>query len=240
MKRFNWNNIRLLLIIAAIGFLYSFSGGRNEARKLKGVSIEFADKESYITKDKVNKLLIQNYGEVTGISKENLDLNNVEKRLNENPMIDKAEVYATIDGKLIAVIVQRKPVARVFKGGTSFYIDHNGAQMPLSESETARVLLVTGAVESVDAATLHQLVNYIFDDVYLKKNIVGVAITPAGGVKMRCRDHDYEIIFGRPVDIDRKFKNYKAFLQDAKNDTVIDNYKTINLKFTQQVVCTKK
>ncbi|HEU4497334.1 MAG TPA: cell division protein FtsQ, partial [Flavobacterium sp.] len=32
---------------------------------------------------------------------------------------------------------------------------------------------------------------------------------------------------------------YKAFFQKAVQDSLINNYKTVNLKFTQQVVCTK-
>jgi cell division protein FtsQ len=36
-----------------------------------------------------------------------------------------------------------------------------------------------------------------------------------------------------------KFKNYKAFFQKAVLDSSLYNYKKIDLRFTQQVVCTK-
>ena len=49
---------------------------------------------------------------VTSIRKDKLDLNNLEKSLDDNPMIEKAEVYATIDGKLKAVIKQKTPIAQ--------------------------------------------------------------------------------------------------------------------------------
>jgi cell division protein FtsQ len=65
-------------------------------------------------------------------------------------------------------------------------------------------------------------------------------VAATGGLKMRSRNYSYEIQFGRPINIEKKFNNYKAFLQDAVKDTLIEQYKTINLKFTQQVVCTKK
>lgn len=202
--------------------------------------VEFADSENFITKEIVNKLLIQNFGSITGIQKDKLDLNNVEKSIDKNPMVEKAEVYATVDGKLKAIVTQRKPVARFFVGSQSYYLDHRGGQMPLSENETARVPIVTGEIAKTDAKKLHALLNYIYDDNFLKKNIIGLTITPYGNIVMRSRGYDYDIMFGNPINIERKFKNYKAFLQDAIKDTLITNYKTINLKFTQQVVCTKK
>jgi cell division protein FtsQ len=240
MKKINWNDVRLVLILGAVIFLYSFSSKRNENRRLKEADIEFAEAEDFITHEKVNNLLIQNFGSIKSIQKVKLDLNSVEKSLDKNPMIDKAEVYATIDGKLKAIISQRKPVARIFQGEESYYIDYRGDKMPLSETYTARVPLVTGVIDSIEQGKLKKLLNYINDDAFLKKNIIGLEVAPTGGVRMRSRNYGYEIQFGRPINIEKKFNNYKAFLQDAAKDTLIEQYKTINLKFTQQVVCPKK
>lgn len=240
MKKIKWNDVRLVLILAAVIFLYSFSSKRNENRKLKAAEIEFAENENFITHDKVNKLLIQNYDNVTGIQKVKLDLNSVEKTLDTNPMIEKAEVYATIDGRIKAVVKQKKPVGRVYEGSKSYYIDYNGDVMPLSENYTARVPLVTGNIEESGREKLHMLLRYIHDDDFLKKNIIGLEVKQGGSIKMMNRNYGFEILFGRVVNIEKKFNNYKAFFQDAVKDTLIGQYKTINLKFTQQVVCTKK
>lgn len=240
MKKIPWNNIRLALIMAVVVFLYSFSLKRSESRKLKDVVIEFAENENFITREKVNKLLIQNYEDVKSIPKEKLDLNNVENRLDSDPMIKKAEVYATVDGKLKAVIQQRQPIGRVYDGASSYYVDYDGKQMPLSESYTARVPLVTGDLLQIEPKKLHHVLKYIADDEFLRKNIIGLEVRPTGGIRMLSRGYDYEIMFGRVVNMERKFNNYKAFLQNAVKDTLLAHYKTINLKFTQQVVCTKK
>jgi cell division protein FtsQ len=240
MKNINWNNVRLVLIMGVVVFLYAFTSARNEKRKLTEVGVEFLDNENFITKENVNKLLIQSYGTVTGIQKVTLDLNKLEKKIDNNPMVGKAEVYATIDGKLKAVVVQKKPVARIFEGSQSYYLDYNGNKMPLSENETARVPLVSGDVAKADGKKLHELLGYIYDDAFLKKNIIGLSVAPNGSMIMRSRGYDYDIVFGNPINIEQKFKNYKAFLQDAAKDTLIQNYKTVNLMFTQQVVCTKK
>jgi len=223
----------------ALVFLFSFSAKRNETRKLALADVEFADNENFITRDKVNKLLIQNFDTVTSIPKDKLDLNSVEKRLDTNPMIEKAEVYATVDGKLRAVIKQRTPIARVYEGDRSYYIDYKGREMPLSDNATARVPLVTGEIDKVEKEKLHKLLQYIYNDDFLRKNIIGMEVRSTDGIRMMNRNYDYEILFGRVINIEKKFNNYKAFFQNAVKDTLIENYKTINLKFTQQVVCTK-
>ena len=227
-------------MLGAVVFLYSFASQRNAARIVKEPVVEFAGSENFITKEIVNKLLIQNFGGAAGVEKVKVDLNKVEKSIDKNPMVDKAEVYTTVDGKLKAIVTQKKPVARVFEGSQSYYLDYKGYKMPLSETETARVPLVTGEVAKADAKRLRNLLDYIYDDNFLKKNITGLSVLPSGGIVMSTRGYDYDIVFGGPVDIERKFKNYKAFLQDAVKDTLIKNYKTVNLVFRQQVVCTKK
>ena len=120
MKKIKWDDVRVLLIITVVIFLFSFSSQRNEKRKLTAAKVEFVDNEEFITHDKVNKLLIQNFNSVNSIRKDKLDLHNVEKRLDLEPMIDKAEVFATVDGKLVAVIKQKEPIARIYEGGKSY------------------------------------------------------------------------------------------------------------------------
>jgi len=60
-KYFSWTNIRLLLILLVVCFLYSFMSKRNENRKLQKATVEFLDGEQlFVTHETVNKLLIEN------------------------------------------------------------------------------------------------------------------------------------------------------------------------------------
>lgn len=239
MKKIKWNDVLLAAVLGVTVFLFLFSAKRNENRRLTKADILFTENENFITHDKVYKLLAQKHNKVTEIRKEKLNLNNVEKRLNADPMIDKSEVYTTIDGRVKAIIRQKKPIARVYEGDNSYYIDYKGDKMPLSDTYTARVPLVTGEISTVSPKKLHEVLRFIYDDDFLKKNIIGLEIKPTGGIIMMNRNYDYEILFGRVVNMKKKFNNYKAFFQNAIKDTLIENYNTINLKFTQQVVCTK-
>lgn len=244
MKKFNWKNIwinvRLLLMIGLVLFLYSFTSKRNDARKTKKTIVEFVNKEAiFISYEAVNKLLIENGEQLKTIGKDKVVLNKLEKMLNEHDMIQKSEVFVSIDGVLKAMVTQRTPIARIFSTEGSFYIDSKGNRMPLSGIQTARLPIVLGKISEENEKEMYDLLWFIYNDDFLKKNITGIEILPSGSLRMTNRNYNYNIEFGKTVEVERKFDNYKAFFQKAVHDTLIDTYKTINLKFTQQVVCTK-
>jgi cell division protein FtsQ len=244
MRKFNWSdiwiNVRLILMFSVVVFLFSFTSKRNSDRKLtKSVVYFLGDDNLFVTSETVNKLLIENKKKAQTIRKDKLDLNALEKAINKHNMIEKSEVFVSVDGVLKAIVKQKTPIVRVFDGKDSFYIDYQGFKMPLSNNFTARVPLVSGEINEKNARKLNELFRFIFDDDFLRKNIVGIQIFSNGSLKMMNRNFDYEIDFGKTINVEKKFSNYKAFFQKAVLDSSLYRYKKINLKFTQQVVCTK-
>ena len=233
-------NIQLIAILALVVFLYSFTSKRNEHRKISKPTIEFLNSESpFVTHEMVNNLLIDNFGGTFSIQKDRVNLKSIEQTINKHNLIENSEVFLSVDGKLKTVIKQKTPIARVFNKNTSFYIDYKGGKMPLSSNFTARVPLVYGDFNNRYDKDFVELLQEIYNDDFLKKNIIGMKILPDGSVIMKNRDYSYDIIFGRTIYMEKKFNNYKAFFQKAVQDTLINSYKKINLKFTKQVVCTK-
>jgi len=240
MRLFNWTNIRLFLMMGLVIFLFSFTSNRNKNRKLKKSTVVFVgDNALFIKRETVNKLLIENKDNASSIEKDKLDLNKLEKILDSNAMIEKSDVFVSIDGVLKAVVKQKTPVARVLEEENSFYVDYEGAKMPLSENFTARVLLVSGKINDKNREGLAQLFQDIYDDDFLRKNIIAIQIMPNGSLKMFNRNFNYQIDFGSLVNKERKFKDYKAFFQKAVLDSSLYKYKKVDLRFTEQVVCTK-
>jgi len=240
MKRFNWITIRLLLMFGLVIFLFSFTSNRNENRKLTKTKVVFVgENPSFLKQETVNKLLIENNADASAIRKDKLDLNKLEKAVSSDPMVEKSEVFVTIDGVLKAVVKQKTPIVRVFDGKRSFYIDYKGNTMPLSANFTARVPLVLGVIRKQNSEALAELFRKIYDDEFLKKNIIAIQIMPSGSLKMLNRNFDYQIDFGGAKNVDAKFRNYKAFFQKAVVDSSLYKYRKIDLRFTQQVICTK-
>ncbi len=240
MKRFNWITIRLLLMFGLVIFLFSFTSNRNGNRKLTKIKVLFVEQNSlFIKQEMVNKLLIENNRYASAIRKDKLDLNKLENTVNSNQMIEKSDVFVTVDGVLKVVVKQKTPIVRVFDNYRSFYIDYKGNTMPLSANFTARVPLVLGVIDKKNKDALVELFRKIFDDPFLRKNIIGIQIMPNGSLKMLNRNFDFQIDFGSTMNMDRKIKNYKAFFQKAVLDSTLYKYKKIDLRFTEQVIGTK-
>ncbi|TRX38779.1 cell division protein FtsQ [Flavobacterium sp. ZT3R18] len=240
MKIFNWNNVRLLLMFFLVIFLFSFTSKRNSKRKLTKSAVVFVGENAlFMKQEAVNKLLIENNSNATIVRKDRLDLNKLEQVLNAQAMIERADVFVSIDGVLKAVVKQKTPIARVFNDEGSFYIDSEGNKMPLSANFTARVPLVSGEINKKNSKDLFELFKVIYDDGFLKKNIIGIKIMSNGSLLMLNRNYNFQIDFGNMINVERKFKNYKAFFQKVSLDSSLHKYKKIDLRFTEQVVCTK-
>ena len=240
MLRVNWNYIKAFLLLALVVFLYAFSSQRNNDRKLSDLTVKFIGNDNlYITQETVNKLLIQNKESITSVPKEILDLNGLESVLNSNSMIKSAEVYVTVNGEVKAEVEQRKPIARV-NTNVSYYIDDQGLYMPLSSNHSARVPLVTGFVDKKQLENVFKIADKIHNDAFLKKHIVEIHQNEDKSINLKTRVLDFEIALGNLEHLDKKINNLKAFYQKAKKDKALINYSKVNLKFENQVVCTKK
>lgn len=236
--KINWTIIQFVIISTLVIFLFGFANHRNGLRKITQINIHFLDENPpFITEKTVNKLLIQNTKDTINISKEALDLKEVENRLQTNPMIKKADVYLTIDGQLNALIKQRKPLARVVNS-PDYYIDEDGKKMPLSKVYTARVPLVSGAVQNVK--DILPFLKQIQTDSFFNKMIVAIEVTPTKNIIASCRKNDFVIDFGTAKDLNKKFRNFKAFYTKKIQDSTLKNYNKISLKYGNQVIATKK
>ncbi len=235
-----WINLRLILIFGLVFFLMAFASKRNMERKLTKSVVEFMGEDNqFVSRKMVNKLLICNRDSVSSLRKLNLNLNKLENSINAHEMIEQSEVFVTIDGVLKTIVKQKTPIARIFSNNSSFYIDYQGNKMPLSPILSAHVPIVVGEINSENSKDLFPLFRFIYDDDFLRKNIIGAQIMSNNDVFLQNRNYNFEIDFGKSADFESKFKTYKAFFLKASKDSTINNYKKITLRFDRQVVCTK-
>ena len=229
-----------LLLIGILAFLYSFSLQRNSNKKVNKIVVEFeAGENNFLTHNMVNKLLIQNGSTVKNQAKTVIDLYSLENKVIKNPYVENASVFLTIGGTLKSTIKQRTPVARIINNSSSYYIDKQGVKVPLSDVYSARVMLILGIEKDEDIKEILPLVSFILNDDFLQKEVVGIEKFDDGEYQLSVRSGDYKIDFGKLSEMDIKFKKLKAFYNKTFLDKTIQNYKNINVKYHNQVVCTK-
>jgi len=229
-----------ILLVISLSLLYSFASERNLQKKVKDIKIEFlGENTNFLTISMVDKLLIQNSKTVRNLKKSVIDLYGLEDQVNKNPYVAESSVFMHINGTIKTIVKQRSPIARVLHEDTSYYIDKQGVKIPLSLIHSARVLLISGVDTSEDFKEIIALVTTILDDDFLKKEIVEIHKLDNEEYQFSVRSGNYKIDFGKLINIDIKFKKLKAFYNKAFLDKTIHEYKTINVKFHNQVVCTK-
>ncbi|PCH54437.1 MAG: cell division protein FtsQ [Flavobacteriaceae bacterium] len=239
--KINWNYIKGVLLLALVVFLYGFSINKNRSEKIRGIVIEFEEGNNLFMNDQiVNKLLIQNGETVKNQAKSIINLHLLEANVLSHPMVEDAAIFLTVDGLLKAKIKQRTPIARILSSTKSYYIDKQAKVMPLSENHSARVLLVSGDIKKADIPKIYMLVTAILKDEFLKKQLISIQKMPNNEFVLNTRVGNQKILLGKVEDLNHKFKNLESFFKKTMTDKTIDNYTSINLKYSNQVVCTKK
>ena len=228
------------VLIGFLAFLYSFTSVRNSQKKVAKIEVKFqAGNNNFLTHFMVNKLLIQNDTIVTNQAKSVIDLYHLENNVLKNPYVEKAAVFLTIGGVLKTNIKQRTPIARIFSNKNTYYIDKQGVKVPLSSNYSARVLLVQGVENSVDIKMILPLISYILEDDFLHKEIVGIVKSDVDEYEFSVRSGNYKIDFGKLKDLEVKFNKLKAFYNTTYKNKTIQEYKTITVKYHNQVVGAK-
>lgn len=230
-----------LLLLSLIVFLYAFSNSKNALKKIQKIDVQFTSQEPYfLSQSMVNKLLTQNGEKLLSRAKYAIDLYELEQKLLENPYVEKASLYVTYDGILHSLIKPRQPIARILDDTTSYYIDSQMLKIPLSENNSARVPLITGAVHENSLLEVTTLLNKIAVDSFMDQEIIGIHLLPTNECFLTVRSGHYKIEFGKLTELDFKIKKIKALYSQLFLDSTIHKYKVINIKYRNQVIGVNK
>lgn len=216
----------------------------------------FVEEEDIITTlyDKGEKML--------GYPIDSINLARLEELIYEHPSIRNAEVYADIQGDLNIDIQQRNPILRIINyNKESYYIDDEGALMPLSDKFTAHVIVANGKINepynlryTKDIISyneddelnrgeilkdLYVLARYIYEDKFWKSQFEQIYVN-GNEFELIPRVGTHLIIFGGIENYKKKLRNLKSVYQVGFKRYGWNNYSTINLKYDNQVICTKR
>ena len=266
MKR-KWINISLWTLLF-IGLGFSLYWLNIQSKRQNGSALYIHVKEDhlnyFLSNDDIRILLRERGDTVIHQPLNRLNIRNIEASLNNHPAIADAQVYVTIDGKVNVEITQRTPIVRlVDRSNDSYYIDDNGKLMPLSDKFTSNVLIVSGDFripygrfynlnldelakkknysDSSHLVEIYSLAKFIWTNEFWKAQVQQVNLNANGEFEMIPRVGDQKIVLGHIEDLEEKFSKLFVFYTQGLNPTGWWNkYSIINLKYKDQIVCTKK
>jgi cell division protein FtsQ len=190
-----------------------------------------------------------------------IEVDRIEKSLLNMPGVKNAEVFKFNSGVVKIDITQSTPIARVImKGGLiSFYLDETGEQMPLSEHYVAKVPIFNGEIkEGRNGYSVNELNENdslkavsVIDDIYevallfdenkfMSAQIVQTYFNQDKEMEMIPRVGNQRILFGDSKDAEIKFKKLTRFYTEVINPKELNLYDTLNIKYINQIICSKR
>lgn len=237
-------NIVYFLVGVSLLVFLGFSSHKNRADILcKSLDIRVDTKGDlfFVSAEMVQDLILENQDSVLGKPFEDINIYLLEDFVNKHPNIEKAELYLALNGSLSVDVKQRKPIARVFEQEQSYYLDSQINPIPMSDRYSARVLQVYWTeITAVRKNRLRSVLDLIEADAFLKAQITALEFDDKDEIILYPRVGDHKIILGKTQNIDEKFEKLKIFYRHGLEKVGWDRYSHINLKFENQVVCTKR
>ncbi|MCK5824468.1 MAG: hypothetical protein KAG96_03585 [Ichthyobacteriaceae bacterium] len=231
-------SIVLALLLTGIVFLVI----NNESRKIQSIDVvvKNTDRLKFINIEEVKLLVTNTHNKILDKSRRDVDLLKIEKEIVKQNVIQNVEVSFSLDGVLSVNVDQREPIGRIVVGKWHSYIDETGKVMPLTRKFTARVPLVTGYVVEENLSEVYEVLKYVHEDKILKNLISGVTVDKLNNFELRTIHGNQIIELGKIEEVDVKVKKLIDFYRYTVTKYGWAKYKRINLKFANQVVCTKR
>ena len=229
------NNIFFGLTLIGLILLSAFAHQQNKLREIGHISIDFkSDGPKFLSHSTVNKLLIQNIGELSCETKDSLDLIKLEALLENTPYILNAEVFCFPEGTLGINILEKKPLVMI-QGDNTYYLDNFGSKFPISESYSPLVPVFIGELNSFDKNNLLALVNFFNEDPFLKSELKTI-YHKSNSFFVGLRSYDFEVEIGSISKTSDKLLKLKVFCAYQDNNELEKKYKLISLKYKNQIV----
>ena len=253
----------IVLLLVYLGVSLGFMSERRDRLVCTGIVVTIPDsmEHRFLGRRDVMALIMSNGHKWIGEYLRDINTQSVESLIYRNPAVKEAKVFKTVGGTLKIEVTQRQPVLRIInRYGENFYIDDDGGMMPWSAKFTARVLVANWNIPdrfdsrkansysllSDTTASNHTLKDltrlalFIRDNDFWNAQIEQVFVEENGDFDLIPRVGGHLIILGKLDDMEDKFAKLKLMYEVGLPNEGWNKYSTINLKFRNQVVCTKK
>lgn len=245
----------------AVLALLSFVGSMHSSASCEDVLVVDMTKsdENLISDDEVLNAIGAVDNPIMGSPLNQIDTRSIEELVEAMPYAKSVTAYKTIDRRVVVELVERKLISRLIdKNGVSAYMDSEGYILPKKRNVNSRLPVVTGdfiidpiRLESGYVAGNEDQNSNKLRSVFLfsaeleksnfwKSQLQQTELSKDGDFVSIPQVGNHEIIFGSVENIGEKLDKLKLFYADGMNGSRWNKYRIINLKYKDQVVCTKK
>lgn len=195
----------------------------------------------FVNEEDVRLLLDRAHLDPVGKPMGEVNTDRIETELLKNEMVSTVEAYKTPSGIIKLEVYQKMPILRVISVRGNYYVDNEGSTMPVSRRYAAHVPVVSGYVEKELAMTdLYKFALFLQKNEFWNNQIEQIFVHPDRKVELIPRVGNHRIMLGTFDRFEEKLDNLQLFYEQAIPKVGWEKYSMINLKYKNQIVCTKK
>ena len=170
-----------------------------------------------------------------------INTHTIEEKIAESELVSSVTAYKTPSGNIKIEITQKMPILRIFNARESYYVDESGRTMPADYLYATYLPIASGNIEkSLATAELYKFALFLQKNEFWNNQIEQIYVNANTEVELIPRIGDHRIILGSFEDFEEKMNNLRLFYEQAIPKIGWDKYEVINIKYKNQIVCTKK
>ena len=253
-----------IILAAGLFTLLGFSFVEHNERTCKDftINIDYGSADILLTKNDIYDLVKKTGHLLQGERIKYINCEKIESSIRRQPYVAAADVHLTIGRTAEINVVQRQPILRIFnEKGESFYLDATGQLLPLNPDFSARVLIANGHIPESYSKTinylqdsirqkdslinksvminLYELGLFIMKDRFLKMLIEEIYVDRNGEFELIPKLGNQIILFGSAENMEDKFERLLVFYKKGLSIKGWQRYNVINIKFRNQIICSK-
>jgi cell division protein FtsQ len=257
--------LQILIFVCIAAYLVialGFADSKRAERKCNEIRVIIPDGELYQFFDNkdVERIIRGNGLDIKGYSISEINTRKIEEIFRKSSYVRKVEVFFTVDGVMNIRIRQRIPVVRIITDvGATYYIDKDGYILPASRKFAPHVLVASGDFNMGDQlrktmclndlkdrdfykswTEALELAKYINNDDFLTSQIVQIYLNSKEIFELIPRVGAHQIIIGDASDLENKFFKLEVLYKEGLNNEGWNKYQKIDLRFKNQIICTKR
>jgi cell division protein FtsQ len=231
--------------------ILGFVSGETDQVLCNRIDVVFTDtvQTRFVTDTDIRTMFRTEGLQLQGYPLKEINTRELEEMLEKNAYIKEAEVSTDVTGKMEIRLEQRVPLARIMpEGRDGFYLDTEGKLLPLSNQFVPNILLVSGTIEVSEGSQtreaqlreIQRFCTYVTNHPFWSEQIVQLYVNRKGEYELIPRVGAHQILMGSLDEWEKKLSNLELLYRQGFSTYGWNNYRTINLKYTNQIICTKR
>ncbi len=227
------------------------------------IKIDYKGADAFLVEDEVKAYLYKKNDSIIGRKISEINENLIECILNDNPYVYSAEVFVSFNADVNINLSQRRPLVRIInKQNQQFYLDDKGVKMPVKENCPARLVIANGNISAVYTPfmssvssqrddtlnlmkdtvlySIYKIAEFLSRNDFFNAQIEEIFVNENKEIELFPKLGDQIIILGSIENLEDKFSKLMVLYKEGFNKIGWDKYSIINLKYNNQVVCTKR